>query len=64
MGGYRRGDGPELYQTLEFCLGVSVLARISDQARVGLQVFHISNAGLATKDPGANSFVAVFEHAL
>jgi lipid A 3-O-deacylase len=64
LGGYRQGDGPDLYSTFEFFLDVSILRSISANSRIGIQLFHISNAGIVTKDPGSNNYLAVFEYAL
>lgn len=61
LGGYLQGNGPDLYSTFEFCLAVSILKTISEKYRVGIQLFHISNAGITTHDPGANSYLVVFE---
>jgi Lipid A 3-O-deacylase (PagL) len=61
FGGYVQDNGPDLYCPFEFFLAVSILKNISEKYRVGIQLFHISNAGIVTHDPGSNNYLAVFE---
>jgi hypothetical protein len=64
FGAYGRGNGPDLYDPFEFCLAFSITRRMHRDLRLGLQLFHISNAGLRDMDPGANSVVALLEFGL
>ena len=52
---YERGDGKELGQELEFRSGLDFLRQLPGGSRIGLGVYHLSNAGLARLNPGTNS---------
>jgi hypothetical protein len=61
IGGYWRGTGPDLYQTLEFSLAGTITRQLGDGYRAGFEMFHISNAGLQSNDPGSNSYFIVIQ---
>jgi hypothetical protein len=61
MGYYASGNGPDLYAPLEFNLAVSLTRKVVDGLRLGIELFHISNAGFRDMDPGANSYFVVAE---
>ncbi len=54
---YERGDGKELGQELEFRSGLDFLRQLRGGSRIGIGVYHLSNAGLAELNPGTNSVV-------
>jgi len=57
---YEQGDGKDLGQTLEFRSSIELARRFSDHLRVGLILYHLSNASMADNNPGANSLVLCF----
>ncbi|MEO5374958.1 MAG: acyloxyacyl hydrolase [Alphaproteobacteria bacterium] len=60
VGVYSRGSGKDLGYSLEFRSGVDVAYRFDDNTRLGLGVYHISNAGLGRKNPGEESIIATY----
>jgi hypothetical protein len=58
-GFYNRGDGKDLGNTLEFRTQVELAWRFDDGMRVGAQAYHISNAGLGTRNPGIEGALLV-----
>jgi lipid A 3-O-deacylase len=54
VGAYRRGDGPDLGGTLEFRLSIAAAYEFEDKSRLGLQIAHLSNAGLYHRNPDDN----------
>lgn len=52
---YDDGDGEDLGGPLEFRSGVELAYGISRRGRVGLSFYHLSNAGIYDRNPGANS---------
>jgi hypothetical protein len=57
---YEQGDGKDLGQTLEFRSSLELARRVSDRLRVGAIFYHLSNASMADRNPGANSLVLCF----
>jgi len=57
IGAYHKGDGIDLGGTFEFHVGVSTAYAITDNSRVGLALYHISNANTHRKNPGVNSIL-------
>jgi hypothetical protein len=58
---YRQGSSSlDLGGTFEFHLGVAASYALSDRGRLGLGVYHISNANLHQKNPGVNSILATY----
>ena len=55
IGGYHEGDGIFLGGTFEFHVGVSASYAISRNTRLGVAIYHISNANTHRKNPGVNS---------
>ena len=53
VGGYARGDGPELGGVFQFRSSIGVSYEFPGKARLGLSVAHISNAGIHDENPGA-----------
>ncbi|MEE2693999.1 MAG: acyloxyacyl hydrolase [Pseudomonadota bacterium] len=52
VGFYQKGDGKELGGALEFRSALEIAYRLRSRARVGLQVGHLSNAGIYDANPG------------
>jgi hypothetical protein len=59
-GVYEQGDGRNLGGSLEFRSGLEVTYRANDAVRVGVGLYHLSNAGIHDINPGVNSFVLTF----
>jgi hypothetical protein len=60
-GWYNQGDGKKLGFPIEFRSGVEISWQLKDQGRVGLCFYHISNAGLGTRNPGSESIVFLYD---
>ena len=52
VGYYQKGDGKELGGELEFRSALEIAYRLRSRARIGLQVGHLSNAGIYDANPG------------
>ncbi len=57
---YEAGDGPDLGHVVEFRSSLEVSFRLRNGSRVGAAFYHLSNASLDERNPGANSFVVVW----
>lgn len=57
---YERGDGKDLGQTLQFRSSLEAGRRVSERLRVGLAVYHLSNASMSEVNPGSNSLIVSF----
>lgn len=57
---YYRGEGKDLGGALEFRSHVEVAYRLPGDARVGLCLYHLSNAGLLGFNPGSESLVLTY----
>ncbi|MFZ0565490.1 MAG: acyloxyacyl hydrolase [Chlamydiales bacterium] len=55
-----RGKGADLYYPIEFRSSIEAAFRFSNYSRIGAQFYHISNAGLGRKNPGAEILVLFF----
>lgn len=60
VGLYSRGGGKDLGNILEFRSGIDVAYRFDDRSRIGLGIYHISNAGLGSRNPGEESIIASY----
>jgi hypothetical protein len=56
-GAYEQGDGRNLGGTLEFRSGLELAVRPGARTWVGLEFYHLSNAGIHERNPGTNSLV-------
>jgi len=56
-GYYRQGGGKDLSHPLEFRSGLEIGWRFAGGTRVGVELYHLSNASLADRNPGENSLV-------
>ena len=64
LGAYRQGASSlNLGGTFEFHLGLAANYAVSDNRRLGLGIYHISNANLHAKNPGVNSILATYTFA-
>ena len=57
VGGYEDGDQIRLGHTLEFRSGGDISFRFRNNVRVGVGIFHISNAGLGYRNPGSEQII-------
>jgi len=60
VGAYRRGDGPDLGGPLEFRLSINAAYELDNKSRVGLQIAHISNAGIYHRNPDDNEVLVTY----
>jgi hypothetical protein len=49
---YWRGSSKDLGQALEFRSAISAAYRFDDRSRLGLEFYHLSNAGMDDRNPG------------
>jgi hypothetical protein len=57
---YWRGNSKNLGQTLEFRSSLGVAYRFDDRSRLGLELYHLSNAGLDKHNPGTQALLAKY----
>lgn len=57
---YYWDGGRDLGGALEFRSGIELSRRISAQSRLGLALYHLSNAGLYSRNPGTESLVLTY----
>lgn len=60
---YFKNGGKDLGYPLEFRSSISLSARLPNENRIGAQFYHISNASLGSKNPGAESLVIFYSFA-
>ena len=56
---YEDGEGKNLGGTVEFRSGLEIVRLFRSGKRVGLNVYHLSNAVIYDRNPGSNSLVVV-----
>lgn len=61
---YDEGDGKDLGGAVEFRSSVELAYLLTARSRVGLTLYHLSNAGLYDRNPGSNSLIATYAFAL
>lgn len=54
---YEQGDGKDLGGTLQFRSALDVAYRLDSGSRVGLSIYHLSNASIHDFNPGSESLV-------
>ena len=59
---YRAGNGFDLGGAVEFRSGIELSYPLAPRGRVGLQLFHLSNAGIYTHNPGSESLVLTYRY--
>ena len=57
---YWRGSSKNLGQVLEFRSSIGVAYRFDDRSRLGLEFYHLSNAGLDKHNPGTEILLAKY----
>lgn len=57
---YYQGHGMDLGNVLEFRSHIEVAYLLSRDTRVGLCLYHLSNAGIADRNPGSESVVLTY----
>ncbi len=62
VGGYSQGSSKDLGYGIEFRSTLEVSYKFQDAQRVGVQIAHLSNAGLGNKNPGTETLEAVYSH--
>ena len=63
-GVYRQGSSSlNLGGTFEFHVAIATSYAITDSGRLGIGIYHISNANLHNKNPGVNSILASYTFA-
>lgn len=61
-GYYDNGHGADLGHHLEFRSGIEFAYRFANDARLGVGLYHISNASIAEDNPGAEVLSVVFSY--
>jgi hypothetical protein len=61
---YRPGNGFDLGGTVELRSGIELSRGLGQRGRLGLLLFHLSNAGLYTHNPGSESVVLTYRRRL
>jgi len=59
-GYYHRGGGEDLGDALEFRSAIEFAYRFDDRSRLGVEVYHMSNASLGKINPGEESINLVY----
>ena len=60
VGGFEESDGKDLGGPLEFRSAVELAYRFDDASRLGLQIGHLSNAGIYNSNPGEEFAVLTY----
>lgn len=63
-GVYHDGDGKDLGHTVEFRSAVELAYRFDDRSRLGLSLYHLSNASLAESNPGTEVITMHYSYPL
>lgn len=58
---YSRGGGKDLNNAVQFRTGLRLAVRVHRGARFGVELVHLSSAGLANPNPGVEALVLVYE---
>ncbi len=61
---YDEGDGKDLGGAVEFRSSIELGHLLTERSRVGLTLYHLSNAGIYDHNPGSNSLIATYAFAL
>lgn len=62
VGLYHTGGGDDLGGAFEFQPGIDLFYRLDSNARVGLTVRHLSNAGIHDNNPGTEVIMLLYAH--
>ena len=60
-GYYKDGNEIKAGNPLEFYIGIDIFYRFKNNARVGVGIFHISNADSGKKNPGSETLVLKYQ---
>ena len=55
------GDEIKMYNRIEFMSGGDISYRFRNDVRVGVGIYHISNAGLGKENPGSESIIFKYQ---
>lgn len=61
VGAYEDGDQIRMGNTIEFRSGGDFMYRFRNNVRVGVGVFHISNAGIGYRNPGSEQIIFKYQ---
>ncbi len=61
---YEDGDGKDLGHTVEFRSAMEFAYRFDDRSRLGLSVYHLSNASLSDNNPGTEVLTMHYSYPL
>lgn len=64
IGYYNKGDSTDLGADIEFRTGLELAYKLTDNSHLGVGVYHLSNAGLANRNPGSNSIILSYNFSL
>lgn len=57
---FGRGDGKDLGSTLEFRSSIELAYRFDDRSRLGVEIYHRSNASIGRRNPGEESLMLTY----
>ena len=60
-GYYKDGNEIKAGNPLEFYIGIDVFYRFKNKSRLGVGIFHISNADSGKKNPGSETLVLKYQ---
>jgi lipid A 3-O-deacylase len=60
-GAYGKGDGKDLGHVIEFRSGIELSYQFENERRMGVHYNHISNAGIGSRNPGAETLMLVLQ---
>ncbi len=63
VGAYSKGNGLDLGGTFEFHLGIGASYAVTGDSRLGVAIYHISNATTHRKNPGVNTVAVTWSFA-
>jgi len=61
---YHDGDGKDLGHVIEFRSAIEIAYRFDDRSRLGLSLYHLSNAGLDDNNPGTEVLTLHYSYPL
>lgn len=61
---YYKGDGKDLGHVVEFRSGIELAYRFDDRSRVGVSLYHLSNASLSEDNQGTEVVTVHYSHPL
>ena len=61
VGSYSDGDDIRMGHTIQFRSGGDITYKFRNNVRIGLGIFHISNAGLGYRNPGSEQIILKYQ---